>query len=217
MGFKIDLDVDYTRDDDAPRAPKWFGFTGPVMSTITKIETGESGSGNKTVDIFLKSTEEDCAGVEFRTLKIPVTGINTNKKPNVLRFVRYIDSVHTFKIEDEDKAKAATQKFLSGSKDIDDIIKGLIGKPVAVDAGLHSFPGDDGAPVFMVKSLRPLLKTEYEAAVARPNRGRRALPAAAEKWYASRTGGNKSGGGAAAETSSSGGSDDSVLGMFDDV
>lgn len=190
MDFEMDFSVTYDRADDAPRSPKWLGFLGPVHGTISDIQLGESGTGNKTVDIFVKVEDEDAKGVVIRTLKIPVTGVDKTGKPNILRFMRYLDSVFTFQHESEDAAKAAVQKLIGQKKSADAICKNLIGKKVAVYAGTHTWRDDDGLPVYMCQAKRALLKSEYMSAREQGGQAfRKALPPEIEAWHASRSAG----------------------------
>jgi hypothetical protein len=183
--FELDFNIEYDRDkENAAPGRKWLGFQGPVLVKVTGVEVGVSGSNNKTLTIGLEGLDEDALGWQGEAWRLPVTGKDKNGKANITQLVRYLDSIYTFAMDDEDKAKAAVQKLLGQRKSSSTIIKNLIGKKLAVWVSVRSYERDDGLKAYASKVSRPLLRAAYEKAKEQGGAAwRKPVPPAAAAWY----------------------------------
>lgn len=137
-----------------------FPFEGLTYGPILKIEEGQAKESKNQMLIFtIGCSENEAKGLKVKKW-VPVTGMRSDGKPNVIGLLEAVASVYSESMSNED-AVAKARSLEGQNLDSGVILNQLTGKNVYFEVKARSYQRDDGTTAWSSELSNFKLKGQY--------------------------------------------------------
>jgi len=136
-----------------------FPFEGLTHGLVADIKESKAKSGNDMLVFTLVCAEAEAKGLKVKKY-VPVTGMRSNGKPNVIGLLEALTSAYSESMPDAD-AVAKSRALEGQNLDSSVAIGALKGKPVYFEVKARVFQKDDGSSVWSSECSNFSMKGAY--------------------------------------------------------